>query len=101
MAKEHTKTKEHFVAGLRKLADILEITDLPMTAGHTFYVHCDDKDEVLKYIRTLGGIWDKSLSFGGDDIHMKSRMFPVMLSISRDKVCRKTVTYDCEPMFSP
>lgn len=94
------KTKEHFIDGLRRLADILVHSDLSM-AYHNFYVSVDDKDELLKYIRTLGGVWDKSLGFGGDDIHLRSRTLPVLLSIPRDKVCRKTVTYDCEPMFSP
>ena len=47
------------------------------------------------------GIWDKSIGFGQEDIHLRSRTLPILLSIPRDKVCRKTVTYDCEPMFSP
>lgn len=57
--------------------------------------------QVLATIRVLGGIWDKSLGFRDEDIHLRSRTLPILISIPRDKVCRKTVTYDCEPMFSP
>lgn len=95
------KTRQQYIAGLRKLADVLTHSDLPMSTHHNLYVSVADKDELLRYIRTLGGILDKSIGFGGDDIHLKSRTMPIMLSIPRDKVCRKTVTYDCEPMFSP
>lgn len=101
MRNERKKTMAEFITGLRKLAVILETADLPTMAARTFYCSVGDKEELLQCIRALGGVWDKSLSYGGDDIHLTSRELPIMLSIPRDKVCRKKVTYDCEPMFSP
>lgn len=32
--------------------------------------------------------------------YLHSNKLPISLSIPRDKVCRKTVSYDCEPLFS-
>jgi hypothetical protein len=100
MAKE--KTKAEFVAGLRKLADIVEASeDSALSVHHTFYVCAYEKEALLKNLRIFGGFGDKSTSYGGDDIWLTSRTLPLVLAIPRDKVCRKTVTYDCEPMFSP
>lgn len=95
-------TKEHFVKGLRKLADVIEAsTDPALAVPHNFYFGVYAKEDLLTLLRQFGGVWDKSLGFSADDIHLTSRTLPVLISIPRDKVCRKTVTYDCEPMFSP
>jgi hypothetical protein len=39
---------------------------------------------------------------GGEyaNFNLTSTEVPVRLSISRDKVCRKVVSYECEPLFS-
>jgi hypothetical protein len=95
------KTKAQFIAGLRKLADLLETSDEIALESREFYFSAYTKEELLKHIKFFGGIWDKSLGFGETDIHLTSRELPLLISIPRDKVCRKTVTYDCEPMFSP
>ncbi len=100
MAKQN-KTKAQFIAGLRKLADLLENSDENPFHSSTFYLGVYAKDELLKQVRFFGGVWDKSLGFRDEDIHLTSRELPILISIPRDKVCRKTVTYDCEPMFSP
>lgn len=97
----NTKTKAQFIAGLRKLADILEAADEYPFESKEFYVSAWDKSDLLKQLQFFGGVWDKSLGFGETDIHLTSRELPILISIPRDKVCRKTVTYDCEPMFSP
>lgn len=95
------KTKAQFVAGLRKLADLLETSEDAPLESQNLYLGAYDKDELLKLVRFFGGVWDKSFGFREEDIHLTSRELPILISIPRDKVCRKTVTYDCEPMFSP
>ena len=34
------------------------------------------------------------------DFRLTSKHAPITLSIARDKVCRKTVKYECEPLFT-
>ncbi len=96
------KTKAEFVRGLRKLADIIEAQDgEPTNISKTLYVSVYNKAALLTEIKRYGGVWHKSLSYGGENIQLTSRELPVLISVPRDKVCRKTVRYDCEPMFSP
>ena len=94
------KTRAQFIYGLRKLADVLTASDVEFSPRQTFYIGVQTKEELLATVRALGGVWDKSLGFRGEDIHLRSRTLPILLSIPRDKVCKKIVTYDCEPMFS-
>ncbi len=62
---------------------------------------CWSKEELLDRMRALGGSWKKELSYGEDSMYLVSESLGLKLSIPRDKVCRKTVTWDCEPLFSP
>ena len=89
------------VTKLRNLADMLEKEPVPELGTCNFYMYAYSKADLLKHLRTFGGKWKKTTSYGGDDIHMESDRLPLVLCIARDKVCRRTVTYDCEPMFSP
>ncbi len=97
------KTKAQFVSELRKLADVLEAMGdaEPFNISKTLYISAFSKDGLLAELKRYGGVWDKCLSLGGEDIHLVSREMPITLCIQRDKLCRKTVTYECEPMFSP
>ncbi len=96
------RTNKEFASALRNLADLIDANDnLPQIGDREIYFFPSDKAELLNLIRAFGGTWDKSLGYGGDNIRLTSRTLPVELQISRDKVCRKIVTYDCEPMFSP
>lgn len=94
------RTRAQYIQGLRNLADRLE-QDKEIPEPGNLYLHAWEKSDLLKMIRQFGGSWEKSLSYGETDIQLESRKFPLIISISRDKVCKKVVTYDCEPMFSP
>ena len=68
---------------------------------HSYYF---DKTKLAAAIRALGGKWTKKILCPDHDyasIQFISEKFPVVFSISRDKVCKKTVSYDCEPIFAP
>ncbi len=98
----HTLTREQFIDGLRALADRMEgVPELEIPGYTQLYLMTYDKTELLKKLRQFGGSWVKTLGFGEADIQLESKVFPVKISIPRDKVCKKTVTWDCEPMFSP
>lgn len=83
------KTKTQFIAGLRKLADLLETADEVPFYSREFYFGVWSKEQLLEQIQFFGGVWDKSLGFGETDIHLTSRELPILISIPRDKVCRK------------
>ena len=63
------------------------------------------KEELRATIKSFGGKWVKS---GMDDpgeyasiAYMSDGLGPLLLAISRNKVCKRIVTYDCEPIMSP
>lgn len=66
------------------------------------YVHVPiwDRDKFIAAVKTIGS--SKKVYTDGDyaELQVTADAFPIKLSISRDKVCLKTVTYDCEPLFS-
>ena len=98
----HTLTREQFIQGLRDLADRMEeVPELDIPGWQQIYISTYEKDQLLAKVRQIGGAWRKSLSFGETEVALDSLTMPIRLSIPRDKVCKKTVTWDCEPMFSP
>ena len=63
-------------------------------------IFCWSKESLQKTIRDIGGKWTKS--YEGDWLAVASSSFPgVIIRSTRDSVCRKIVTYDCEPILSP
>ncbi len=95
-------TRQEFIQGLRALADRMEeVPELEIPTYTQFYISTYEKTDLLSKIRQFGGTWKKSLSWGETEVTLDSAHMPVRLSIPRDKVCKKIVTWDCEPMFSP
>jgi hypothetical protein len=66
------------------------------------YVHVPiwDRDRFITAVKAIGS--SKKVYTEGDyaELQVTAEAFPIRLSISRDKVCLKTVTYECEPLFS-
>jgi hypothetical protein len=59
-----------------------------------------DKEGLAAMLRDLRGRWKKEVS--GDTISFTSDSLQgLSIYIPRDKVCRRTVTYDCDPIMSP
>src|SRR6266700_2720063 len=100
------KTKEEYIQALRALADKLETVDLPKDLYNPYVSiswTCMTKEILTNVMRELGGKWTKSI-LGGDNNYsffvLDSATLPIHLTISRDKVCKRIVKFECEPMFS-
>lgn len=60
----------------------------------------DDKAQFVSAAKTIGAA-DKEYGEGEyANFQLVSKTLPLKLSISRDKVCRKVVKFECEPLFS-
>lgn len=101
------KTKPEAISALRALADKLIHLDedLPIEFTHFSIVqYFYEKTKLTDFARAIGGKW-KKVVIGGDEmyssIHLQHETLPLTLTIARDKVCRKIVKYECEPIFSP
>lgn len=84
---------------LRSLADVYELTTTGIAQNYTG-IHTSDKEELLSTIAAIGGKFIKKY----DDYYLRLeslRIPGVSVIINRDKVCRKVVTFDCEPLLSP
>ena len=89
-------------ATLRQLADIYEATEADIrTTGLS--IHAWTKDELVGLIKTFGGKWKKETGTTSDYfMKLQSVTIPGLeLLISRDSVCRKIVSYECEPLLKP
>jgi hypothetical protein len=61
-----------------------------------------EKASLVAVLQAIGGKWKKQIRGGLDNIRVESVDFaPLAITIPRDKVCKKTVTWDCEPLLSP
>ncbi len=106
------KTRE-LTEMLRKTADYLDsleefkmgssitFTSENKTKSLTVFSHFYDKENFVAAVKAVGNAtkyYDDSTSY--PELHVTAKAFPLEFSISRDKVCKKIVTYDCEPLFS-
>ena len=60
----------------------------------------DDKANFVEAVKIIG---DATKNYTTGDyayLEVKAAYAPIELKISRDKVCRKVVKFECEPMFS-
>jgi hypothetical protein len=87
---------------LREIADFLD--SRPMFSLEYFnpgYFSFYDK---AQFVAAAKAIWDATKStkegVAYADFRLTSKHAPITLSIARDKVCRKTVKYECEPLFT-
>ena len=106
------KTRE-LATMLRKTADYLDsLEEFKTGTSITFledystkktrvYGSFYDKDEFVAAVKAIGNAtkrYDDSSTY--PELHVTAKAFPIEFNISRDKVCKKIVTYDCEPLFS-
>ena len=59
-----------------------------------------DKDKFVAAVKAIGSSTKAYTDGDYPTLVVTANGFPIELSISRDKVCKKTVTFDCEPLFS-
>jgi hypothetical protein len=63
-------------------------------------IHTDTKQELISILRAIGGKFTKHP--GDYYLTFKSVQLPgVHVNICRDRVCKKVVTWECEPLLSP
>ena len=66
------------------------------TPSLTYY----ERDKFVAGVKAVG---DATKSYGSGEyanLNVTAKAFPFKLTISRDKVCIKKVTYDCQPLFT-
>ncbi len=101
-------TREYAVE-LRKAADFLDsrpefevetgiyVSLDPARAHAGFY----NKENFLQAAKALGNTTKKYTEGEYGKLELTSTESSFAINISRDKVCKKIVTYDCEALFSP
>ena len=61
----------------------------------------DDKSQFVEAVKALGNSTKK---YTGDsdyaELKVRAKDYPLEITISRDKVCRKVVKFECDPLFS-
>ncbi len=95
-------TNNEFANHLIRIAEeYVAHPDLPQpTLGIS--IHFWDKTTLVTALRKLGGKWQKTISSGGEYYEITREDLPLLkFVIARDKVCKKVVTWDCEPLLSP
>ena len=67
----------------------------------SFYIY--SKEEAQEILRGFGGKWTKDVVGDGEYANyiLTSADFSLRIVLPRDRVCKKTVTWDCEPLLSP
>ncbi len=90
-------------ASLRALAEVYGAIEQELPQP-SMWIFASSKAEALGLVKAIGGTFRKDM---GDetkeysDITLHSvRIAGVRISLPRNKVCRKTVKWDCEPLLS-
>ena len=66
------------------------------TPSLTYY----ERDKFVAGVKAVG---DATKSYGSGEyanLNVTAKAFPFKLTISRDRVCRKVVKFECDPLFS-
>lgn len=87
---------------LHKLAEVFSASTVPLVAPYNA-IFVSDKDELVALIRAIGGKFIKHAGTGeyANITFTSKHIEGLRIIISRDKVCRKIITYECEPVLSP
>jgi hypothetical protein len=104
------KSSKEMAQRLRTIAEFLEDKDeFPMdfyggylspTDGK-FSISFEDKKKFTQAVKSIGSAAKHYTEGDHSKLVISADYAPIELNISRDKVCKKVVRYDCEPLFSP
>ena len=102
------KTSKEMAQRLRNIAEFLEDRDNFITENGAYLSTYDGKfsisfDDKAKFVQAVKSIGNAQKHFTEGDygkLVVSADFAPIELNISRDKVCTKKVTYNCEPLFS-
>ena len=87
---------------LREIADFLD--SRPVFVLEHFnpgFLSFWNKDKFVAAAKAIGDATKRTEEGEYTNFKLESKHAPITLSIARDKVCRKTVKYECEPLFTP
>lgn len=94
-----TEQNKAHAAALRQVAEIYENAEADLNQINLF-IHTYDKQALINTLKAIGGKFTKK--YDETWLRMESQKIPgLTVTIWRDTVCRKTVTYDCESLLSP
>ena len=87
---------------LREIADFLDSRPtFSLDYFNPGYFSFYDKAQFVAAAKAIGDA-TKSVNNGEyADFSLTSKRAPITLTIPRDKVCRKIVKYECDPLFTP
>lgn len=95
-------TTRTYAENLRKQADFLDSRpEFALDYEHSGTLSFYSRDKFVNAVKALGTS-DKKYSEGEySQLYVTPQAFPEFkIAIARDKVCRKVVKYECEPLFS-
>lgn len=96
-------TNQEYAAKLEAIASIYK-THEGIKQPTSQRVYADTKDELRSTIKTIGGKWTKEDHRYGSEYSVMvftHTLSGLEVQIDRDKVCRKIVRYECDPVMSP
>jgi hypothetical protein len=64
------------------------------------YINFYDKGKFVEAVKSIGNATKTYTDGDYPKLEVTADAFPIKLSISRDKVCRKIVQFECDPLFS-
>lgn len=95
------KNSREAAALLRTIADFLDSkAQFPLDYYHPEILSFYTKEHFLEAAKAFGPATKKYGEGEYAQFYLTSTEAPVQLVIARDKVCRKSVVYDCESLFS-
>lgn len=94
-------TNVEFSESLTKLAEFYANTAAEQEKP-ILRIYVYTKADLVKWLHLIGGMFTKDTSSWSDTLIFMSKRIPEFgISIPRDKVCKKIVTWECEPALSP
>lgn len=93
---------------LRGLAEFLESRETFTVSNGCFLsnhdgkasISMDDKSQFVTAVKAIGDAEKHYTDGEYSRLVISAKYAPLEISILRDKVCKKTVVFDCEPLFS-
>jgi hypothetical protein len=80
--------------------DSIQSTHYSEKSGLQTNIHFYNKEKFTEAAKLFGNATKEFENGEYADFKLTSTTAPISLRIPRDKVCRKTVKFECEPLFS-
>ena len=102
------KSSREMAQRLRNVAEFLEDHDnFKLESGAylsgydgKFSIHFDSKEAFVNAVKAVGEGVKEYTSEPYSKLNYSAAWAPIELSIPRDKVCRKIVKFECDPLFT-